>query len=262
MSKTKNEKIDEDTVIEHLRELRFKTSDEDLKALFQEKIDGEIGPMLIAIARLAEVERAERQVRNLDSRTRAAALGKCISLDGFDWTHPKSIDRGLYEQLLSLDFIDDSYNILFRGPSGTGKTTLAKIVGFKALQEGRTVRFTSLVSMVSELLSQESIPAFNRRLRKFTGPDLLIIDEIGYLPVKNDAVDAFFNVISQRHEINSTILTTNLSFKEWGKFFQGAACLSALVDRFVQHCHVMDIEADSWRNKDATRNADKRDPTR
>ncbi|MCP4501226.1 MAG: ATP-binding protein, partial [Deltaproteobacteria bacterium] len=187
MSKMENGEVDEKVVIEHLRELRFKTCDEDLKALFQEKIDGEIGPMLVAIARIAEVERAERQVRNLDSRTRIAALGKCISLDGFDWTHPKAIDRGLYEQLLSLDFLDDSYNVLFRGQSGTGKTTLAKIVGFKALQEGRTVRFTSLPSMVSELLSQESIPAFTRKLRKFTGPDLLIIDEVGYLPCKNDA---------------------------------------------------------------------------
>ncbi|MCP4503905.1 MAG: ATP-binding protein [Deltaproteobacteria bacterium] len=166
MSKKKNNGIDEETLSEWLRELRFKTSDDDLKALFQEKIDGEIGHMLVAIARLAEVEREERQVRNLDSRTRTAALGKCISLDDFDWTHPRAIDRGLYEQLLSLDFLDDSYNVLFCGPSGTGKTTLAKAVGFKALQEGRTVRFTSLPSMVSELLSQESIPAFTRKLRK------------------------------------------------------------------------------------------------
>ncbi|MCP4502115.1 MAG: ATP-binding protein, partial [Deltaproteobacteria bacterium] len=89
--------------------------------------------------------------------------------------------------------------------------------------------------------------SFARHERK--NPDLLIIDEVGYLPCKNDAVDAFFNVISRRHEINSTILTTNLAFKEWGKLFQGAACLSALVDRFVQHCHVMDIDATSWRKK-------------
>ena len=93
------------------------------------------------------------------------------------------------------------------------------------------------------------MPAFDRRVRRYTRPDLLILDELGYLPCDSRAADILYAIVSRRHERASTIITTNLAFKQWGTVFPGAACVVALVDRFAQHCHVVDIEADSWRQK-------------
>ena len=96
---------------------------------------------------------------------------------------------------------------------------------------------------------QESMPAFERRLKRYVAPDLLILDELGYLPCDNRAADLLYNIISRRHEQRSTVITTNLAFKQWGSVFPGAACVVALIDRFAQHCHRVDIDADSWRDK-------------
>lgn len=126
---------------------------------------------------------------------------------------------------------------------------LAQNLALTALQRGYTVRFTTL----ADLPKQESLPALDRRLRRYTNPQLLVIDEIGYLPCDNRAADLLYNVISRRHLQRSTIISTNLAFKQWGGLFPGAACVAALVDRFVQNCHDIDIDididADSWRQK-------------
>ena len=103
-----------------------------------------------------------------------------------------------------------------------------------------------------DLLRQDSIPGFQRRLRRYTRPHLLIIDELGYLPADAKAADALYHVLAARHEKRSTLMTTNLPFKEWTTIFPNASCVNALVDRFAQRCHVLDIDADSWRARDAT----------
>ena len=93
------------------------------------------------------------------------------------------------------------------------------------------------------------MPAFERRLKRYVRPDVLVLDELGYLPCDSRAADILFNIISRRHEQRSTVISTNLAFKQWGTVFPGAACVVALVDRFAQHCHRVDIDADSWRDK-------------
>ena len=140
-------------------------------------------------------------------------------------------------------------NVLLRGQSGVGKTMLAKNLGHAALLAGKTVRFTTLAAALADLLQQESLPAFERRLKRYTRPALLILDELGYLPCDSRAADILYNIISRRHEQRSTIISTNLGFKQWGTVFPGAACVVALVDRFAQHCHKVDIDADSWRDR-------------
>jgi len=140
---------------------------------------------------------------------------------------------------------------LFRGPSGVGKTTLAKHLGLAALERGHSVRFATLAEVLADLLKQESAPAIERRLRRYVLPDVLILDEVGYLPCDADAANLLYAIIDRRHEKRATIVTTNLSFKQWGTVFPGAACVVALVDRFAQHCHVIDIDADSWRQRHA-----------
>ena len=106
-----------------------------------------------------------------------------------------------------------------------------------------------VAAALADLLQQESLPAFERRIKRYLQPQLLILDELGYLPCDSRAADLLYNVISRRHEHRSTIITTNLAFKQWGTVFPGAACVGALVDRFAQHCHCIDIDADSWRNR-------------
>jgi DNA replication protein DnaC len=197
--------------------------------------------------RLVELERAERDRRNLARRTVAATIGDCAPLDRFDWAWPRSIDRALYTELCSLDFIDRGENVLFRGPTGVGKSTLAKNLGTLALARGYSVRCVSLVGALGDILGQESIPAAQRRIKRYLQPDLLILDELGYLPQDTRAGDALYNIVAQRHERASTIITTNRPYKEWAQVFPSAACITALVDRFAQHCHTMDIDADTWR---------------
>jgi DNA replication protein DnaC len=130
-----------------------------------------------------------------------------------------------------------------------GKTTLAQNLGISALTHGYSVRFCTLAGMLADLLRRDSLPAFERRLRRYVRARLLILDEIGYLPCDNRSADLLYNIVSRRHEARSIVITTNLPFRQWGTVFPGAACVAALVDRFVQHCHVIDIDAESWRQK-------------
>jgi DNA replication protein DnaC len=239
-----------DSVIEGLHSLGFRSDPAALKALLEQATKHRLSPVQTC-EKLVVLERNERDTRNMTSRTRAATLGTFKSIDRFDWSHPKKIDRALYEHLLTMDFIPQAHNVLLRGASGIGKTMLAQNLGLIALQNGYTVRFTTLAAALADLLKQESLPALERRIKRYTLPSLLVLDELGYVPCDSRSADLLYNIISRRHEARSTVITTNLAFKRWGTVFPGAACVAALVDRFVQQCHVMDIDAESWREKES-----------
>jgi DNA replication protein DnaC len=234
-----------------------RVSREALLALITHATTSRLSPVQ-TFEELAAVARRERDQRNLAARAKAATLGAFKPIERFDWNHPRTIQRELVEELSTLDFVGKGHNVLLRGPSGVGKTMLAQNLGMLALQRGFTVRFSTLSAALADLLKQESLPALERRLRKYTAPSLLILDEIGYLPCTRQSADLLYNIISRRHENRSLVLTTNLPFKQWGTVFPGAACVAALIDRFVQHCHILDIDADSWRQKESLAMGDTR----
>lgn len=238
-------------LVELLRRIGIRASREAIEAWLTHAAKSKASPAQ-SIEQLCTLEQREREARNLARRAKMATLGSPKPIDRFDWNHPRSVDRDLYENLHStLDFIRRGENVLLRGQAGVGKTTLAQNLGLRALERGHTVRFCTLPAALADLLRQESIPATERRLRRYTTPDLLILDELGYVPCDSRAADLLFHIVSRRHEARAVVITTNLAFKQWGSVFHDASCLGALVDRFAQHCHVIDIDAESWRNKEA-----------
>ena len=235
---------------EALGSLGFRAPADALRALLTHATKSKLSPAQVCLE-LAVLEKRERDTRNFEARTQAATLGPMKPLDRFDWTHPRSIDRPLFEELHeTLGFIARGENVLLRGQAGVGKSTLAKHLGHAALAKGHTVRFTTLAAALADLLRQETIPAIERRMRRYTTPEVLILDELGYVPCDSSAADLLFRIVSTRHEHRAVIITTNLAYKQWGTVFGDAPCLGALVDRFAQHCHVLDVDADSWRDKE------------
>ena len=238
--------------VQLLRQIGIRSSAESVNGLIKHAHNAKISPEVF-VEKLVDIEVRERDARNLERRTSAATLGRFKTMDVFDWNHPRSIDRSLVERLLALDFLKASppQNILLRGPAGVGKTTIAQNFGLEALRAGHTVRFSTLPAALADLLKQESLPAVERRLKRYTGPQLLILDELGYVPFDSRAADIFFNIVSRRHEKSSIIITTNLPFKSWRDVFPNATGLGALIDRFTEHCNVIDIDAESYRQRHA-----------
>lgn len=238
----------DDDLTERLRRLGLRVGRDALSAFLAHVHKSRLGPTE-TVEHLVDLEERARVAVNLQRRTRFACLGAFKTIDRFDWNHPEKIDRVLIERLVGLEFVDRGENVLLKGGSGLGKTMIAQNLAQAALTAGFSVRFSTLAAALADLLGQESMPAFERRLRRYTRPDLLVLDELGYLPCDSRAADILYNIISRRHEQRSTIITTNLGFKQWGTTFPGAACVVALVDRFAQHCHRVDILGESWRDK-------------
>ncbi|HJW74115.1 MAG TPA: ATP-binding protein [Thermoleophilia bacterium] len=188
-----------------LSKLGIRASRQALEALMRHASKTKMSPARL-LEQLCLVEQQEREARNLARRIKVATLGNPIALDQFDWNHPRKIDRPLYEQLLALDFVREGHNVLFRGPAGVGKTTLAQHLGQRALQNGYSVRFSTLPAALADLLRQESLPATERRLKRYTRPDLLVLDELGYVPCDARAADLLFHIVSRRHEQRSVVI--------------------------------------------------------
>ena len=200
---------------------------------------------------LLQWEEEERSRRSLERRLQAAQIGRFKPLCDFDWQWPKRCDRAAVEELMSLDFLKESANVVLLGPNGVGKSTLAKNLAHQVLIHGRTALFTTAGQLLGDLAALDSDSALRRRLRYYAAPDLLVIDEVGYLSYSNRHADLLFELVSRRYEVKSTLVTTNRPFAEWSEVFPNAACVVSLVDRLVHKAEVISIEGDSYRLKEA-----------
>jgi len=203
-------------------------------------------------------EEQERLRRSLERRLQAARIGRFKSLCDFDWTWPKRCDRAAVEALMSLDFLKEAANVVLIGPNGVGKSMLAQNLAHQALVNGATCLFTTAGQMLGELAALDSDSALRRRLRHYAAPDLLVIDEVGYLSYGNRHADLLFELVSRRYETKSTVVTTNRPFAEWHEVFPNAACVVSLVDRLIHNAEVIAIEGESYRLKEARERSERR----
>jgi DNA replication protein DnaC len=201
---------------------------------------------------LLEYEEQERKRRSLERRIQSSRIGAFKTITDFDWSHPRKIDREGIEEMFSSTFIKEGSNAVFLGPNGVGKTMLLKNIAYHALLQGFTVRFTTASEMLSELAAQDSSSSLSRRLLQFCTPQLLCIDEVGYLSYDNRYADLLFEVVTRRYQApKSIVLSTNKLFGEWPSVFPNAACVVTLVDRLLHRCEQFQIDADSYRLKEA-----------
>lgn len=207
---------------------------------------------------LLDWEESERSRRSLERRLRSAHIGRFKPLADFDWDWPTHCDRAAVQELMTLSFMADATNVVLVGPNGVGKSMLACNLAHQALIEGRTVLFTTAGQLLGDLSALDSDSTLRRRLRHYSAPDLLLIDEVGYLSYSNRHADLLFELISRRYENKSTVVTTNRSFQEWHEVFPNAACVVSLIDRLVHRCEVVPIKGESYRLKEAKERAQKK----
>ena len=207
------------------------------------------------LVRLLDCEERERQHRSLERRVKNARLGALKPMADFDWSWPKKIDRQAVEELFRLDFLPEPANVVLVGQNGLGKTMIAKNLAHHALLRGYTVRFTTTGEMLQDLASQTSDASLAHRLRRYCGPQLLVIDEVGYLSYGARYADLLFEVVTRRYQNRPIVLSTNKPFAEWKHVFPDAACVVALVDRLIHRAEIIAIEGESYRLKEAKERA-------
>ncbi len=197
-------------------------------------------------------EEVDRKLERASKRRLSTAKLPCHkTLEQFQWSHPEKINQQQVKNLFHLNFIEKNKNIVFLGGCGVGKTHLAISLAMTACQNGYNVLFCSAVEIINNLSAARVLNQLGKDLKKYTKPDVLIIDELGYMPVDKYGADLLFQVITQRYERGSIILTSNRPFKKWNKIFNNDNIVtSAILDRILHHCEAVTIEGSSYRMKD------------
>jgi DNA replication protein DnaC len=220
------------------------------QALAREAVENNSTP-LDFLSRLVEGEALRRKDRATQRRLQAARFPVLKTLEQFNWTWPKKINRAHVQNLFRLSFLKEKANVIFMGGTGLGKTHLATALAHEACLAGHTVLFTTAIDIVNTLAAAQSAQRLKTELKKYTHPSVVLVDELGYLPIDKTGADLLFQVFSQRYETGSTIITTNQAYKHWAKVFNNDATLtSAVLDRLLHHAETVTIEGKSYRMKD------------
>ena len=205
------------------------------------------------LLRLAELEMIDREQRLVERRIRAARFPSVKSLDSYDFTALPSLNKALVLELARCEYLARRENVIALGNAGTGKTHLALGLGLAACQKGLAVGFTTAAALVHELIEARDDKRLLRLQRQLAACQLLIIDELGYVPLSPTGAELLFEVFSQRYERGSVIVTSNLPFDEWTSVFGSERLTGALLDRLTHHVHILEMNGDSYRLKASRR---------
>ena len=203
------------------------------------------------LAQLVEREFTTREMRSIERRTSNARFPVRKTLDDFQWSWPKKINRLQIQNLFRLDFIATCTNVVMIGNVGLGKTHLSIALGHAACTSGHSVLFTTAIDIINTLASAQSAGQLKREIRRYVKPAVLIVDELGYLPIDKHGADLLFQIISGRYERAPMVITSNRPYKHWSQIFNNDSTLtSAILDRVLHHAETVIIEGKSFRMKD------------
>jgi DNA replication protein DnaC len=240
------------TLTEQLAYLKLPFIRQHFDTLAQQAAQRQLAP-LDFLAQLIEGEVHARQDRALQQRIKTARFPVLKTLETFQWNWPKKMNRMQVQQLFQLAFLQSHSNAIFLGGVGLGKTHLATALAYQACLQGHSVLFTSAIDAINTLIAAQAAGRLKPQLQHYLKPRVLVIDEMGYLPIDKTGADLLFQIISQRYERGSIILTSNRPYKKWAEIFNNDATLtSALLDRLLHHAETVVIEGSSYRMKERT----------
>ncbi len=242
--------MNDDTLMTDLLSLKLSYFKEYHLSLAKEAVEKNWTP-LDFLSRLAEGESLRRKDRATQRRIAEARFPIIKTLEQFNWTWPKKINRPQVQNLFRLSFLKERGNVIFMGGVGLGKTHLATALAHEGCLCGHTTLCTTAIDIVNTLAAAQTANRLKPELKKYLSPAILLVDELGYLPIDKTGADLLFQVFSQRYETGSTIVTTNQAYKNWARIFNNDATLtSAVLDRLLHHAETVTLEGKSYRMKD------------
>ena len=214
-------------------------------------------PMLEVLAHLLAAEVTVRRQHALERRMRQAKLPPRKTLEDYDFTFPRRVPKQKILRLFDCEFVAQHHCAVLIGRTGTGKSHLLNALGYTACEQGISVRWTRVIDMINVLTTAQINGTLEKKLKEYTRPSLLLLDELGYLPIDKRGADLMFQVVAARYECGSIVITTNRTFREWGKIFDVDNTLAtAIIDRLMHHGEAVVIEGKSYRTKEDDKDED------